>query len=158
MNFPRVALAAVASWVLYLGIRFLVHAVLLKDMYLQYVSVMRPEAEAERHSADRVRLRARRVLRLRLRLRQRVRGRQRRAGRASVRRARRHPAVRLRSVWDYMIWPVSAGLLAAWLIDFVVEFAIYGMVVGLIYKPVGRPRPAASTGVAAGARDAERPN
>ena len=34
------------------------------------------------------------------------------------------------SVWEYMMWPIGARLLAAWLIDFIVEFAIYGMVVG----------------------------
>ncbi|MGH9373585.1 MAG: hypothetical protein ACRD15_18860, partial [Vicinamibacterales bacterium] len=46
MNFARVAMAAVASWIVYLGVSFLVHAVLLRDIYMQHAAAMRPEAEA----------------------------------------------------------------------------------------------------------------
>ena len=144
MNFPRVALAAVASWVLYLGIGFLVHAVLLKDTYLQYVSVMRPEAQANA------------ILPIAFGCAlvgffafayAYAKGYE---GGSGVQEGLRFGVLvgimlcAFGSVWDYMMWPVSAGLLAAWLIDFVVEFAIYGMVVGLIYKPavVAARRPA----------------
>jgi hypothetical protein len=45
-----------------------------------------------------------------------------------------------------MIWPAGPRLLAAWLIDYIVEFALYGMVVGVIYKPLAAsPRRAAIT-------------
>jgi hypothetical protein len=43
------------------------------------------------------------------------------------------------AIWQYMIWPVGRGLLAAWLADYVVEFALYGIVVGVIYKPAAVP-------------------
>jgi len=144
MNFPRVALAAVASWVLYLGIGFLVHAVLLKDTYLQYVAVMRPEAQANA------------ILPIAFGCAlvgffafayAYAKGYE---GGSGVQEGLRFGVLvgimlcAFGSVWDYMMWPISAGLLAAWLIDFVVEFAIYGMVVGLIYKPTAAPvrRPA----------------
>ncbi len=144
MNFPRVALAAVASWVLYLGIGFLVHGVLLKDTYLQYVSVMRPEAQANA------------ILPIAFGCAlvgffafayAYAKGYE---GGSGVQEGLRFGVLvgimlcAFGSVWDYMMWPVSAGLLAAWLIDFVVEFAVYGMVVGLIYKPavVAARRPA----------------
>ena len=34
-----------------------------------------------------------------------------------------------------MVWPVGGTLLMAWLVDLIVEFALYGMIVGLLYKP-----------------------
>ena len=144
MNFPRVALAAVASWVLYLGIGFLVHGVLLRDTYLQYVGVMRPEAQANAilpiaFGGALVGFFAFAYAY--------AKGYE---GGSGVQEGLRFGVLvgimlcAFGSVWDYMMWPVSAGLLAAWLIDFVVEFAIYGMVVGLIYKPAVAParRPA----------------
>jgi hypothetical protein len=39
--------------------------------------------------------------------------------------------------WNYVVLPVSGALAAAWIVDVIVEMAIYGAVVGLIYKPRG---------------------
>jgi hypothetical protein len=144
MNFPRIALAAVASWVLYLGNGFLVHGILLRDTYLQYAGVMRPEAQANA------------ILPIAFGCAlvgffafayAYAKGYE---GGNGVQEGLRFGVLvgimlcAFGAVWDYMIWPISAGLLAAWLIDFVVEFALYGMVVGLIYKPAAVPvrRPA----------------
>ena len=139
MNFPRVALAAVASWVLYLGIGFLVHAVLLKDTYAEYVGVMRPEAQANAilPIAFGVALVGFFAFAYAY-----AKGYE---GSNGVQEGLRFGVLvgimlcAFGSVWDYMMWPIRASLLAAWLIDFVVEFAIYGMVVGLIYKPAAVP-------------------
>jgi len=38
-------------------------------------------------------------------------------------------------VWDYMTYPLSRTLLFALVIDYIVEFAIYGTIVGAIYRP-----------------------
>jgi hypothetical protein len=38
-------------------------------------------------------------------------------------------------IWEYMVWPVSGTLLIVWMVDAVVEFALYGIIVGLVYKP-----------------------
>ena len=46
MNLPRVAVAAVVTWVVYLCVSYLVHAVLLTDLYMRFRSVMRPEDQA----------------------------------------------------------------------------------------------------------------
>jgi hypothetical protein len=43
------------------------------------------------------------------------------------------------SIWDYMVWPVSPTLAALWMVDFLVEFALYGLIVGVVYKPATRP-------------------
>ncbi len=139
MNFPRVALAAVASWVLYLGIGFLVHGVLLKDTYAEYVGVMRPEAQANAilPMAFGVALVGFFAFAYAY-----AKGYE---GSSGVQEGLRFGVLvgimlcAFGSVWDYMMWPIRASLLAAWLIDFVVEFAIYGMVVGLIYKPAAVP-------------------
>lgn len=135
MNFPRVALAAIAAWVLYLGVSFVVHGVLLKDTYMQYVGVMRPEAQANA------------ILPIGFCFAlvgffafayAYARGYE---GGNGVQEGLRFGVLvgillcAFGSIWDYMMWPISAGLLTAWLVDFIVEFAMYGMVVGLIYRP-----------------------
>lgn len=136
MNFPRVALAAVSAWVLYLGLGFLVHGVLLKDTYMQYVGVMRPEAQANAilpiaFGGALVGFFAFAYAY--------AKGYE---GGNGLQEGLRFGVLvgillcAFGSVWDYMMWPIGRLLLAAWLIDFVVEFAIYGMVIGLIYKPV----------------------
>jgi hypothetical protein len=139
MNFPRVALAAVSAWVLYLCLGFLVHGVLLKDTYLQYAGVMRPEAQANA------------ILPIAFGCAlvgffafayAYAKGYE---GSNGLQEGLRFGVLvgillcAFGSVWDYMMWPIGRSLLAAWLIDFVVEFAIYGMVVGLIYKPAAAP-------------------
>ena len=132
-------------WVLYLGIGFLVHGVLLKDTY---TAVRRRDAaggSGERHPADCVRrARSSGSSPSRTRTRKGYEG-----GNGLQEGLRFGVLVGIMlcafgSVWDYMMWPIGTRLLAAWLIDFVVEFAIYGMVVGLIYKPavVAARRPA----------------
>jgi hypothetical protein len=135
MNFPRVALAAVAAWVLYLGVSFVVHGVLLKDTYMQYAGVMRPEAQANA------------ILPIGFGFAlvgffafayAYAKGYE---GGSGIQEGLRFGVLvgillcAFGSIWDYMMWPISAGLLTAWLVDFIVEFAIYGMVVGLIYRP-----------------------
>ena len=139
MNFPRVALAAVAAWVLYLGLGFLVHGFLLKDTYLQYVGVMRPEAQANAILPIAFACALVGFFAFAYAYAKGYEG-----GNGLQEGLRFGVLVGIMlcafgSVWDYMMWPISPGLLAAWLIDFVVEFAIYGMVVGLIYKPAAAP-------------------
>jgi hypothetical protein len=39
------------------------------------------------------------------------------------------------TVWQYVVYPISSQLFTIMLIDYIVEFAIYGMIVGYLYKP-----------------------
>jgi hypothetical protein len=39
-------------------------------------------------------------------------------------------------IWQYVLYPIDARLAAALIVDSVVEFAIYGGVIGAIYQPV----------------------
>lgn len=138
MNFARVALAAVVSWVVYMGVSYLVHAVLLKDIYLRHVGVMRSEAAQsgilpigfffaligffafayayakgyEGGSGTQEGLRFGVLIGILI--------------------------CCFRVIWDHMVWPVSVQLTVAWMVAYIVEFALYGMVVGAIYKPATR--------------------
>jgi hypothetical protein len=38
-------------------------------------------------------------------------------------------------IWEYVVFPVSGKLVVFWVLDTLIEFAIFGMVVGFVYKP-----------------------
>ena len=48
-------------------------------------------------------------------------------------------------IWQYMVWPVSGTLLISWMLEQIVEFALYGSIVGLLYKPSTMPPEACVT-------------
>jgi hypothetical protein len=139
MNFARVAGAAVAAWVLYMAMGYLVHGVLLRDTYLQYAGVMRPEAEASAILPFNFGLVLVGFFAFAYAY---AKGYEGGSGLQEGLRFGVLVAIMLCTfvaIWQYMVWPVGRGLLAVWLVDYVVEFAFYGMVVGLIYKPMALP-------------------
>jgi hypothetical protein len=145
MNLARVAIAALVAWVVYLGVSFVVHTMLLGDLYREHAGAMRPEAdqngilpvgfvfalvgffafaytyakgyEGSRGTQEGIRFGVLVGILI----------------------------CAFRVIWDHMIWPVSIQLTIAWMVEFIVEFALYGMIVGAIYKPAPR---AARAGVA----------
>ena len=146
MNFPRVAAAAVAAWVLYMGMGFLVHGILLRDLYLEYAAVMRPEAEANAILPINFGMALVGCFAFAYAYAKGYEG-----GNGLQEGLRFGVLLGIMlctfvTIWQYMIWPAGPRLLAAWLIDYIVEFALYGMVVGVIYKPLAAsPRRAAIT-------------
>ena len=42
-------------------------------------------------------------------------------------------------IWQYVMYPITASWAAAIIVDQVVELAIYGAIVGVIYKPTSIP-------------------
>ena len=141
MNLRRVAIGAVVAWVLYLGISYLVHAVLLNDLYRTYVQsgVMRPESEANA------------ILPIGFVLAlvgffafsyAYAKGYE---GGSGVQEGLRFGVLVgillccFATIWEYMVFPIGRRLVLAWFIDYVVEFAIYGMVVGGLYRPAPAP-------------------
>jgi hypothetical protein len=140
MNLPRVATAAVVTWVVYLGVSYLVHAVLLTDLYGQFKSVMRPEDQASA------------ILPIGFIFAlvgffafayAYAKGYE---GGSGLQEGLRFGVIVgillccFGKIWEYMVWPVGGTLLLAWLLDNIVEFALYGMIVGLIYKPAAAPQ------------------
>jgi hypothetical protein len=135
MNFPRVAAAAVAAWVAYLGISFVVHGRILRDVYLQHQGLMRAEADANAILPVGFLFALLGFFAFAYAY---AKGYE---GSRGVQEGLRFGVIVgiflccFSAIWSYMVWPMSTRLLLAWLVDYIVEFAIYGMIVGAIYRP-----------------------
>ncbi len=134
MNFRRVAVAAVAAWVAFLVIGSVVHTVVLDDLYAsQELSGI---GETEPLTGFLLALVGFFVFTYTY-----AKGYEGGRGTQEGLRFGVLVAIMLVSfagVWGYVVFPISGGLAAALAIDYIVEFAVYGMIVGAIYKP--RPR------------------
>ena len=137
MNYARIAAGAVVAWVVSLGIGFFVNMVLLADLALANTPPMRPEAEilglvplgfvflllgffAFAYAY--------------------ARGYE--GGNGLTEGVRFGVVMALivigfAGIWQYVMFPISVSLTLAIVIDTIVELAIYGAIVGAIYKPVG---------------------
>jgi hypothetical protein len=139
MNLPRVALAAVVTWVVYLCVSFVVHTMLLTNIYTQHKAAMRPEEQASA------------ILPIGFVFAlvgffafayAYAKGYE---GGSGLQEGLRFGVIVglflccFCLIWEYIVWPVSGTLLLAWLVDYIVEFALYGMIVGLLYKPLAVP-------------------
>jgi len=137
VNFGRVAAAAIAAWILYLGLSPLVNNVLLADLYARHASVFRPESEMNLTFGLGATLIGFFVFAYAY-----AKGYE--GGSGAVEGLRYGVLIGLllatfSVAWNYVVLPVSGALAAAWIVDVIVEMAIYGTAVGLIYKPlVGR--------------------
>ncbi len=135
MNFGRVAAAALAAWVVYLGVSPLVNNVLLADLYAQHARVFRPQAEMNVAFGLGASLAGFFVFAYAY-----AKGYE---GGAGVVEGLRYGVVvglllaAFSVAWNYVVLPVSGALAAAWIVDVIVEMAIYGAVVGLVYRPRG---------------------
>ena len=135
MNFGRVAAAAIAAWVVYLGVSPLVNNVLLADLYAQHARVFRPQAEMNVALGLAAALAGFFVFAYAY-----AKGYE---GGAGVVEGLRFGVVvglllaAFSVAWNYVVLPVSGALAAAWIVDVIVEMAIYGAVVGLVYRPRG---------------------
>ena len=135
MNFGRVAAAAIAAWVLYLGLSPLVNNVLLADLYARHARVFRPQGEMNVAFGLTATLVGFFVFAYAY-----AKGYE--GGAGAVEGLRYGVLVGLllatfSVAWNYVVLPVSGALAAAWIVDVIVEMAIYGTAVGLIYKPRG---------------------
>jgi hypothetical protein len=138
MNLPRVAIAAVVTWVVYLGVSFVVHTMLLVDIYNQHRSVMRPEDQANAILPIGFVFALVGFFAFAYAYAKGYEG-----GKGIQEGLRFGVIVGIliccfSTIWGYMVWPMSGMLLIAWMIDYIVEFALYGMIVGLLYKPSTR--------------------
>jgi hypothetical protein len=145
MNLPRVAIAAVVAWVVYLGVSFVVHTILLEDLYRQHLAAMRPEADQNSILPVGFVFALVGFFAFAYTYAKGYEG-----GSGTQEGLRFGVLVGIliccfRVIWDHMIWPVSLQLTAAWMVEYIVEFALYGIIVGVVYKPAAR---AARAGVA----------
>jgi hypothetical protein len=138
MNLTRVAAAAVAAWVVYLGVSFVVHTVLLQDLYQQHLTAMRPEADQNGILPIGFLFALVGFFAFAYTYAKGYEG-----GSGTQEGLRFGVLVGIliccfRVIWDHMVWPVSLQLTVAWMVEYIVEFAIYGSIVGLIYRPAHR--------------------
>lgn len=139
MNFARVAMAAVAAWVVSIPVGYVVNEILLKDMMVANAAAMRPNevvmsllplgfgftlvgffAFAYAYA----------------------KGYEGGSGTMEGIRYGVLIAVMLDCfgiIWYYIVFPITGALSVAMLIDAIFEFALYGAIVGTIYKPAHVP-------------------
>jgi hypothetical protein len=139
MNFARVAAAAVVAWIVSIGIGFLVNTVILADLTRANTPPMRQEAEI-------IGLLPLGFVFLLLGFfafaYAYAKGYE---GGNGVMEGVRFGVVAalvvigFAGIWQYVAFPISGALTAAIVIDTIVELAIYGAIVGAIYKPIGIP-------------------
>jgi hypothetical protein len=135
VNFGRVAAAAIVAWIVYLAVSPLVNNVLMADLYAQHARVFRPNADMNVAFGLAATLAGFFVFAYAY-----AKGYE--GGSGAVEGLRYGVIVGLllatfSVAWNYVVLPVSAALAAAWIVDVIVEMAIYGTTVGLIYKPHG---------------------
>jgi hypothetical protein len=145
MNFARIAAAAVVAWIVSLAVGFFVNTVLLVDLASANTLPMRPQSDvmgvlpvgfvflligffafayayAKGHEGENGVMEGIRFGVLTSLI-----------------------VIGFGLIWQYVVYPISGAMSAALIIDSVVEMALYGGVVGAIYKPV--PRAARTAGV-----------
>jgi hypothetical protein len=140
MNLPRVAVAGFAAWLAFLAIGYFAHGVLMRDLYDAHRAIMRPGADADARLplAFGVALIAFFAFSYAY-----AKGYE---GGKGIQEGLRFGVlvgvllIGFETVWEYMAYPLSRSFLLALVVDNIVEFAIYGVIVGAIY----RPRPATS--------------
>ena len=133
MNFPRLALAAVIAWIAFIVLGWLVHGVFLTDLYTRQVAGIRGEGAS--NSASYFALALIGFFAFAYTYAKGYEG-----GQGAQEGMRFGVLVALMlitftGVWGHVIFPMSVGLTAALAIDYVVEFAVYGMIVDAIYRP-----------------------
>jgi hypothetical protein len=138
MNLPRVALAAVVTWVVYLCVSFVVHTMLLTNIYMQHKAAMRPEEQANAILPIGFVFALVGFFAFAYAYAKGYEG-------SGLQEGLRFGVIVglllccFCLIWEYMVWPMSGTLLLAWLVDNIVEFALYGMIVGFLYKPLAVP-------------------
>jgi hypothetical protein len=136
MNFARVGLAALAAWVVYLALGFLIHAVMLNDMWqgLMREGVARSATNANTLMPLGFGLALPGTLAFTYAY---AKGYE---GGPGLQEGLRFGVlvglmlVAFGLVWNYVTFPLPARYLTSTAVATVIEFAALGMVVGLIYK------------------------
>jgi hypothetical protein len=135
VNFGRVASAAVVAWVLHVGLTTLVWSVLLPDVSGPNASLLRAPAEMNLALGY-----AGSLLGFFVFAYAYAKGYEGGAGAVEGLRFGVIVGLLLASfsvVWSYVMMPISGTFAAAMIVDAIAEMAVFGVVVGLIYKPRG---------------------
>jgi hypothetical protein len=136
MNFGRIGAAAVVAWIVSLGVGFVVNDILLADIAAANVSVLRPEAAVMANLPIGFAFLLVGFFAFAYAYAKGYEG-----GNGIVEGIRFGVLVSLivigfGLIWQYVMFPITASYAAAIVIDSILELALYGAIVGAIYKPV----------------------
>lgn len=139
MNFARLAAAAVVAWIVSIGIGFFVNTVLLADLALANTPPMRPEAAITGLLPLGFVFLLLGFFAFAYAYAKGYEG-----GNGTMEGIRFGVVVALvvigfAGIWQYVVFPITGTLAVAIVIDTIVELAIYGAIVGAIYRPTGVP-------------------
>ncbi|OFW06938.1 MAG: hypothetical protein A3I61_02815 [Acidobacteria bacterium RIFCSPLOWO2_02_FULL_68_18] len=139
MNFARLAAAALIAWIVSIGIGFLVNAVLLRDLALANAAALRPEADVMGNLPVGFAFLLLGFFAFAYAFAKGYEG-----GNGVLEGIRFGVVVAFivigfGVIWQFVVFPISPAFGAAIVIDSIVELAIYGAIVGAIYRPVGLP-------------------
>jgi hypothetical protein len=137
MNYARIVTAAVVAWVVSIGIGFLVNEVLLKDLMLANAAAMRPQDEMLAKLPLGFAFLFVGFLAFAYAYAKGYEG-----GHGPMEGVRFGVIVALvvigfGVIWQYVAFPIDGAMAVAGVIDAIVELAIYGAIVGAIYRPAG---------------------
>ena len=137
MNLARVAAAAVVAWVVSFGVGFFVNGVLMADLLRANAAAMRPEAEITANLPLGFGLLLIGFVAFAYAYAKGYEG-----GNGVVEGIRFGVVTGLIIVgfgvgWQYVVYPISGAFTVAMVVDTIVEAALYGAIVGAIYKPAG---------------------
>jgi hypothetical protein len=138
MNFARVAASALAAWAVSIPVGYVVNEILLKDLYSANAAAMRPQEAIMANVplgfvATLVGFFAFAYMY--------AKGYEGTSGPVEGVRFGVLVAVLLSGFalfWQWVVYPINASMLAAMITDVVAEMALYGGIVGAIYKPAAR--------------------
>jgi hypothetical protein len=138
MNFARVAASALAAWAVSIPIGYVVNEILLKDLYVANAAAFRPEPAMMANMPLGMVSSLVGFLGFAYMY---AKGYEGTKGTMEGLRFGVLVAILLSGfslTWQYVLLPISGTLTAAWIVDAIVEFALYGAIVGAIYKPAAK--------------------
>jgi hypothetical protein len=144
MNFGRIAAAAVVAWIVSLAVGFVVNDVVLTGIVAANAGAMRPEAELMGNLPIGFAFLLLGFFAFAYAYAKGYEG-----GSGVVEGIRFGVLVALIVVgfgviWQYVMFPITASYAIALVVDAIVELALYGAIVGAIYKPLTAPKGYAS--------------
>jgi hypothetical protein len=138
LNFPRIALAAVAAWIASLGVGFFVNDFLLADILAANQAAMRPEADLTANLPVGFVLLLVGFFAFTYAF---AKGHE---GTDGVMEGIRFGVLvglvvlGFANIWQWVVYPIDGAMATAIVISSIVEMALYGAIVGAIYKPLGK--------------------
>jgi hypothetical protein len=139
MNFARVAMAAVAAWLVSIPIGYVVNEILLKDLMVANAAAMRSNEVIMANLPLGFGFSLVGFFAFAYAFAKGYEG-----GNGTMEGIRFGVLVAIMlqcfaGIWMYIVFPISGSMAVAGLIDGIVEFALYGAIVGTIYKPATSP-------------------